>query len=97
MNTIKMTLLAVALTVAGLASAALDPLTYVVELEYSSSPVPAHEADRMTIKRCLKHIGVYEESLEIAAPKRNQRLADPVSETWLRLYGEEKAKRDAAS
>jgi LPS sulfotransferase NodH len=50
-----------------------------------------------TIKGCLKHIGVYEESLEIAAPNRNQKLADPVSETWVRLYGEEKAKREAAS
>jgi len=52
MNAIKMTIIVATLAVTGLASAALDPLTYVVELGYESSPVPAHEADRMTVKRC---------------------------------------------
>lgn len=52
MNVIKKTFVVAALAFTGFASAALDPLTYVVELGYESAPVPAHEADRMTIQRC---------------------------------------------
>jgi len=52
MKTLKTLLILVSLTVTGFASAALDPLTYVVELGYENSPVPAHEADQLTVTRC---------------------------------------------
>ncbi len=52
MNISKTIVVMVALVVTGFASAALVPVTYVVELGYESAPVPAHEADRLTVQRC---------------------------------------------
>ena len=45
-----------------------------------------------TITRTLKHIGVYDKSLQIPAPKRNKKLADTTSESWFQLYHEYLAK-----
>ncbi len=52
MNTTTTIFALLALTVSGIAAAALDPLIYVVELAYDNAPVPAHEADRLIVKPC---------------------------------------------
>ncbi len=52
MKTLKTILVLAVLAVSGMAAAALDPLNYVVELGYASDPVPAHEADSLTVTPC---------------------------------------------
>lgn len=53
MNRFKRLVVLVSLVAAGAANAALDPISNVVELAYDQAPVPAHEADRVTLVPCV--------------------------------------------
>ncbi len=64
------------LILSGTAVAALDPLVYVVEASLDMVKLPAHEADRIEIRRCQ---GCQPEALKVSAGTR-YRLAGFTSE-----------------